>query len=210
MRRTKDGKDNELLRGKNGVSVIPVAVFCVIILLTVFAVSVVSDERYNIFGYTLRIVMSSSMEKNPQTDVSNYRIKDIPPNSLIVIELVPDNPDKARDWYAKLERGDVLTFVYGIFGENVTVTHRIRNIVEKNSGYIITLAGDNVYPAHTSEQVLDTSDENGGRVIGKVVYTNCFLGTLLIVLRNPGFIAAMTTFLFLAVFFVGVLKKERA
>ena len=99
MRRTKDGKNNELLlRGTNGVSVFPVAVFCVIILFTAFAVAVVSDERYNIFGYTLRIVMSSSMEKNPQTDVSNYRIKDIPPNSLIVIELVPDDSDKARDW----------------------------------------------------------------------------------------------------------------
>ncbi len=41
--------------------------------------------KSGLFGYQARIVMSSSMEKNPQTDVENYAIRDIPAGSLILV-----------------------------------------------------------------------------------------------------------------------------
>ena len=53
------------------------------------------------------------MEKSETSkDVSMYEIQDIRVKSMIFIEVVPTDPDKAKDWYEDLEEGDVLTFKY--------------------------------------------------------------------------------------------------
>ncbi len=137
-----------------------------------------------LFGYQARIVMSSSMAKNPQADVENYDIREIPAESLILIRLVP-RKERARDrFYSDLKTGDVLTFSYKIIGGSTVVTHRIRRVEQRNGGYTIVLCGDN--GTHVGTQTIDTSDtQSPNRVIGKVVFRSHFLGVLLCILRKP-------------------------
>ena len=71
-----------------------------------------ADGAVNIFGMQMRIVISPSMEKCEETDVSAYKIKDIPVKSMVFIELVPEESEVAKEWYGALQVGDVLTFKY--------------------------------------------------------------------------------------------------
>ena len=108
-------------------------VFIAICLVTVF-ITVSSkkdtDGAAEIFGYQMRVVTSDSMAKSEYTDVSNFKIKDIPIRSMIFIDTVPDDPEKADEWYRDLKVGDVLTFRY-VYTTQVTITHRITSIVDK-------------------------------------------------------------------------------
>lgn len=171
----------------NNILILAVAGSCVF---TVF-LTIRASGNYNPTGYGLRIVMSSSMEKNPQVDVSEYRIKDIPAKSLILIQLVPRGREAAQKWYSELEKGDVLTFVYKIVGGSTTITHRVKDIEKTNDGYKITLAGDNVGD-EISTQIINTDDlSSGNRVIGKVIYKSYFLGFMVCALRDPNFVVAL-------------------
>ena len=67
------------------------------------------DGAVNFFGYEMRTVLSDSMEKCDETDVSGFEIKDIPVKSLVFTETVPTG-EAAEEWYANLKVGDVLTF----------------------------------------------------------------------------------------------------
>ncbi len=143
-----------------------------------------------LFGYQARIVMSSSMEKSPQTDAEQYAIRDIPAESLIFIRLVPRS-ERARDaFYSGLEAGDVLTFSYTVIGGSTVVTHRIQRIEGRGGGYTIVLCGDN--GTNVGTQTIDTSDaQSPNRVIGKVVATSHFLGVLFNLFRQPQWIAVL-------------------
>lgn len=138
------------------------------------------DGATNIFNYQLRLVITDSMAKCSETNVSKYKIKSIPKNSLVLIKKIEDND------YKKIKEGDVLTFRY-LYTEQVTITHRVKSIVEKETGgYIIELVGDN----KTSEsellvQTIDTSiEESPNYIIGEVVYTSIIIGFILNMLKS--------------------------
>ena len=136
------------------------------------------DGAAEIFGYQMRVVTTESMEECNLTDVSDYKIKDIPVKSMVFIKTVPDNPGEANEFYSNLKVGDVLTFRY-VYTYQITITHRITKITEKDTGgYIIELEGDNKNAENGQlTQVIDTSIPNSTNyVIGKVVGQSYPLG----------------------------------
>lgn len=146
-----------------------------------------SDGAAEIFGYQMRVVTSDSMAKSEHTDVSNFEIKDIPIRSMVFVQVKPEEPAEAVEWYRSLKVGDVLTFRY-VYATQVTITHRITSITEKANGeFIIELAGDN----KNSEdgqliQVIDTSIPNNTNfVIGKVTGQAYLLGVIMSFLMQP-------------------------
>lgn len=146
-----------------------------------------SDGAATVLGHQIRFVQSPSMEACEQTDVSAYKIKDIPTRSMVFIEVVPEDPAEASAWYDALAVGDVLTFKY-VYTTQETITHRIISI-EKNErgGYTIELAGDNKGDGGaTLTQTIDTSLTNSPNyVIGKVVAQSLPLGFLVYALKTP-------------------------
>ena len=151
-----------------------------------------NDDAMSIFGMQMRLVITGSMEKSEYTDVSNYKIKSIPLNSMVFIENVPNDKAAAKEWYSELQVGDVLTFKYVYqAGRQIVITHRIVSIVENNAkdGYLITLEGDNKSGELTGQQVINTSpttvDDSFNYVIGKVTGQSYLLGLLLTFLKSP-------------------------
>ena len=139
------------------------------------------------FGYQFRIVTSDSMAACEFTDVSEFEIKDIPLRSMLFVQTMPENKEEHDDWYRGLKVGDVLTFRY-VYINQVTITHRITAITEKETGgFLIELAGDN----RTSEtgqlnQTIDTSvPNNTNYIIGKVTGQAKLLGALMTFLMEP-------------------------
>ena len=138
------------------------------------------DGATNIFNYQLRLVITDSMDKCSETNVSKYKIKSIPKNSLVLIKKIKDND------YKKIKEGDVLTFRY-LYTEQVTITHRVKSIVEKETGgYIIELVGDNkTGESELLVQTIDTSiEESPNYIIGEVVYTSIIIGFILNMLKS--------------------------
>lgn len=162
-------------------------IFCLFSVIFVTFSKKDSDGAADIFGYQMRIVTSDSMGKCELTDVSSYEIGSIPVRSMIFIKTVPKDLGMADEWYRTLKVGDVLTFRY-VYTTQVTITHRITSITEKNDGgFVIKLAGDNI----NSEggqlyQTIDTSIKNNtSYVIGKVEGKSYILGFLLSFLTTP-------------------------
>ena len=160
---------------------------CIFVLAIAISSKKDSDGAATVFGKQLRFIRSDSMEKSTYTDVSNYKIKDLPKKTLIIVETVPKNEVKREEWFSKLRVGDVLTFRY-VFVSQETVTHRITSIEKKETGgYIIKLKGDNATSKNsTGTQVIDTSaTESLNYVIGKVTGESRFLGVLIYALKTP-------------------------
>lgn len=146
-----------------------------------------SDGAAEVFGYQMRVVTSDSMSESEFTDVSAFKIKDIPIRSMVFVKVMPDDPAEADEFYRSLEVGDVLTFRY-VYTTQVTITHRITAITEKETGgFVIELAGDN----KSSEdgqltQVIDTSVPNNmNYVIGKVTGQAKIFGSVMSFLMQP-------------------------
>ena len=128
------------------------------------------DGAAEVFGYQMRVVTSDSMAECELTDVSAYKIKDIPIRSMVFVKVMPDEPAEADEFYRSLKVGDVLTFRY-VYTTQVTITHRITSITEKDTGgFVIELAGDNKNSEDGQlTQIIDTSiPNNTNYVIGKV------------------------------------------
>ncbi len=145
------------------------------------------DGAVNFGGKQMRIVLSDSMGKCDQTDVSGYEIKDIPVKSMIFIELAPEDEQEKQSWYADLEVGDVVTFRY-VYVTQETITHRIISKTEnENGGYTIVLEGDNKNSdTNTLTQTIDTSKEDSPNyIIGKVTGKNYLLGVLITAVKSP-------------------------
>lgn len=146
-----------------------------------------ADGTATIFGVQMRIVVSPSMEKCDQTDVSGFEIKDIKTKSVVFIKVVPESEEEKELFYSQLKKGDVLTFKYTYVTQE-TITHRIVDIKKKDTGgYIIKLQGDN---KNTDDGILtqeiDTSDEiSTNYVIGKVTGKSFILGLLIYALKSP-------------------------
>ncbi len=140
-----------------------------------------------VFGHEVRLVLTNSMEKCDQTDVSGYKVKDLPVHSAVFVEVVPTDPNKAAEWYAALRVGDVLTFKY-VYVEQETITHRLVKIEPKEGGgYLLTMEGDNKSAdGDVLQQVIDTSQtESFNYVIGKVTGKSLVLGYLIYALDQP-------------------------
>ena len=146
-----------------------------------------SDGAAEVFGYQMRVVTSDSMSESDFTDVSAYKIKDIPIRSMVFVKVMPDEPAEADEFYRSLKIGDVLTFRY-VYTTQVTITHRIISITEKETGgFIIELAGDNKNSEDGQlTQVIDTSiPNNTNYVIGKVTGQAYLLGLVMSFLMQP-------------------------
>lgn len=162
-------------------------VLCVAaLILTVFSKKD-RDGASEIFGYQMRVVVSDSMGKCDQTDVSDYKIKSIPINSMVFVKVVPEDPAEAKAWYDDIEVGDVLTFRY-VYTNQVTITHRVVDIEpKKDGGYLIYLEGDNkASDSNLLEQVIDTSETNSTNyIIGEVVGQSYLFGLFLSIIKKP-------------------------
>ncbi len=160
---------------------------CAIALLFSILMKESHEGAVEMFGRRYMTVLTSSMEKCDETDVSEYEIKDIPVDSLIFIDPVPEDKTEAAAWYADLGRGDVLTFRYFYAGQQITITHRITHIEANNrGGYNIDLEGDNKSSdAGTLSQSIDTSEEGSlNYVIGRVTGQNKLLGKLITIVKS--------------------------
>lgn len=163
--------------------------FFVAVALFVLIVTIISkkddDGTATVFGYQLRFVQSNSMDKNENTDDSEFKIKSFPVGTCVFVQVIPDADDddpeslqRRDEWLQKLQPGDVLTFKHYASGKQETVTHRILSIDKNNGGYTIVLRGDNVTET-TSTQEVDTSATGSYTyIIGKVTATSYLLGQL--------------------------------
>lgn len=147
------------------------------------------DGTITLFGMQMRRVTSPSMAECDKTDVSDFEIGSIPVNSMVFVETVPEDEKEAEKWYASLREGDVLTFRY-CYETQVTITHRIIDIEEKQGGFVFTLQGDNKNDDEgVLQQKIDTTDKSvDGQlnyIIGKVTGQSYFLGFLVSLLSNP-------------------------
>ena len=174
-----------------------IALCVVLVIFTITAKK--SDGAINVFGYQARIVLSESMEKCDETNLKDYKIKDIPLKSMVFIELVPEDESQAKDWYESLQVGDVLTFRYK-YDRQETITHRI---IEKNENldkdgkpngwYTFVLKGDNkalaedpnASAADTGTQTINTEIESANYIVGKVTGQSRFLGFIAYALKQP-------------------------
>ena len=146
------------------------------------------DGAVSFFGYEMRFVLTGSMEADPSTDVSAYKIKSIKKNSVIFVKRVPEDKTKAEAFYADIKIGDVLTFRYVYGTRQETITHRVVGITAKESGgYIILLRGDNKDGNdEILTQEIDTSaEESFNYVIGKVVGSSYVFGLIIYILKQP-------------------------
>lgn len=161
---------------------------CLIMLIFAIVAKRSDDGAVNIFGHEMRLVLSGSMEKNDDMDVSGFKIKDIPTKSLVITEVVPEDDEEAAEWYGELQVGDVLTFRFLVAGRQETVTHRITAIEELTYGYKISLHGDNV-EKDDPDQVIYTDDrmnpEPANFVLGKVVHVSVVSGYIVWILQQP-------------------------
>ena len=170
-----------------------------VLLVIVTIVSKRNDGAVNLFGHQARIVVSESMEKCAETDVSAYDIKDIPLKSMVFIEVVPEDEAKAKEWYKNLDVGDVVTFRYK-YDRQETITHRIIEKQENldangnpTGGYTFTMRGDNkalsndpnASQADLGTQVINTDLDGVNYIIGKVTGQSKFLGFIIYSLKNP-------------------------
>lgn len=178
--------------GKKIAKVAGNVLFCAFLLLCAFAVVFTLfskkdvDGAAEIFGMQMRVVTTDSMDKCNLTDVSAYKIKALPPRTMVFIEKIPADAQQAQDWYRSLQVGDVLTFRY-VYTSQVTITHRITSITEKpTGGFVIQLAGDNKN-AKTGQltQTIDTSaTDSPNYVVGKVTGKSYVLGVFVSLLKS--------------------------
>lgn len=162
--------------------------FCLVMLIFAIVAKRSDDGAVNFFGNEMRVVLSPSMAKSDETDVSGFEIKDIPVRSLVITEVLPEDEEEAAAWYGELKVGDVLTFRYLAAGRQETITHRIIAIEKLSDGYKITLRGDNG-AENAGEQVIYTDEatnpEPANYVLGKVVHVSVVLGNIIYILQQP-------------------------
>jgi len=185
---------------------------CLFAVTATVAIKKDTDGAMTVFGYQFRIVISDSMAKCDQTydSIKQYKIKDIPLKSLVIVKVMPEDEKEADKWYESLKKGDVLTFRY-TYTRQETITHRIDDIYKKKdgSGWIIILKGDNRASENsdTLEQIIDTSIPNSTNyVIGKVVDTNYLFGSLLTFIKKPAGIVVLVIAPCLIIIFLEIIK----
>ncbi len=200
MGNTKDGR----AVAENLIKLYLVLILALGVVAAVLAIHAFTSR--GLLGYSARIVMSTSMEKNSETDVDGYAIGDIPARSFVLIQLVPTEEGARETFYAGLREGDVLTFVYQVMGGNVTITHRVRKIEQRGGEYVITLRGDN--GTSVGPQIISTADPAGGYIVGKAVYCSHALGVCVCVLRDPLFLLSVVILVLAAALLLELLNES--
>ena len=146
------------------------------------------DGATTVFGYQLRTVLTPSMDKNENTDVSGYDIGSIPKDAMVFIDTVPEDASEAKEWYSEIKVGDVLTFMYDeydIGGSPNVITHRVIKITETEDGYTFMLRGDNDSSAVQNVSTKYDPQDPFTYVIGKVVGTNNLFGYFVTFIKKP-------------------------
>ncbi len=189
----KPGKAKKILSIILNVFVYLFFALCIFSLVVTINAKKKGEDAITIFGKQARIVVSSSME-------DSIKVK-----SMVFIDTVPEDEEKAVKWYSKLKVGDILTFKYngyvqGQEGAQPTITHRI---VEIKAGrdwdhdndpstpdipsFEFRLKGDNVPDTgESSYQIFTTTnDDPFSYVIGKVTGKSYFLGLVVTGVRSP-------------------------
>ncbi|MBR2343227.1 MAG: hypothetical protein IKA64_03140 [Clostridia bacterium] len=183
---------------------------CVLSLIFTLTAKRDPDGTATVFGRQMRIVVSNSMARCDETDVSDFKIKSIPLYSMVFVECVPSDAGEALEWYSNLRVGDVLTIKY-VYTTQVTITHRITSITEKAGGYVIELAGDNKN-ADTDQlyQTIDTTlVDSPNYVIGKVTGQARVFGFLMSLLKQPLGVALLVIVPCFIIILLEVLKIVR-
>lgn len=174
---------------------------CVLLLVLAIVAKRSDDGATNLFGRETRIVITESMAKSDETDVSGFKVKSIPKGSMVFIKKAPvieyDDQgnllyqDELDEWCASLEVGDVLTIRY-VYATQETITHRITEIrKEEVGGYYIKVEGDNGGGATTKgSQEIYTSPNHpkwqyGNYVLGKVTGQSKVLGFAVSSMKRP-------------------------
>ena len=176
-------------------SIAGTVLFVLVILVALFVVFITVASKKDkegvatVFGYQLRFVLSGSMEKCSETDVSGYKIKSIPTKSCVFVKTAPSPSEQKalKAWCDELKVGDVLTFNYNEGGQKV-ITHRIVSITptEDGKGYVIILQGDNTSDKdNVGQQKIDTTELGVNYIIGKVEGQSVVLGFLVYAFKSP-------------------------
>lgn len=169
---------------------------CIFLLVVTLVARKNADGAINLFGYEMRIVTSSSMEKSKYSvNVDKYDIKDLKVKTMVFIERKPEKESEQQAWYGKLRVGDVLTFKYYSGLRQDVITHRIVDIRKTDNGYVISLQGDNraSADAEVATQTVYTSMADSPNpdtdmfhsVIGKVVGSSAVIGHIVYAIRQP-------------------------
>ena len=165
-----------------------IALCVVAVIIVIVGKKDANDGAITVFGHQMRTVLTGSMEKSEQTDVSGFDIKSIPRKAMVFIETVPEDPAEAKAWYDGLREGDVLTFRY-VYSTSEVITHRIVEREAVEGGWIITLEGDNNSAEYGGDQqVIDTTTDRGlatNYVIGKVVHVSPVFGWFISSVKEP-------------------------
>jgi len=154
-----------------------VALVTVVLGVALFGLQEPGTAPRSLFNHAVMTVLSGSMEPT------------IPQHSLVVLREVDTNT---------LEVGDVVTY---LTSGNITITHRITEIIENYQGGGMRgfrLQGDN----NLQE---DIEVIWAGNVIGEIIYTNLFLGQVILFIQE--YIILIVIFIVLFVAFVYVIKK---
>ena len=182
------------------------------VILTIFSKKD-ADGAVTVFGKQMRYVLTASMEKCEETydEIKDYDIKDIPMNSMVFIETVPEDETAAKAWYDALEIGDVLTFRF-VYVRQETITHRlVGKEPNADGGYTLYLQGDNRSDgSDTTIQKINTADEDSyNYVIGKVVGTNYLFGLFVATLKHPAGLVCLVILPAFAIMFFEIFKVYR-
>lgn len=191
-----------------------IVIACGIAMILAMIAKRADSDAPTLFGYQLRVVTTDSMAECDLTDVSDYEVGSIPAGSLVFIKTMPEDVTEAEAWCRDLKVGDVLTFRY-TYAEEVTITHRIIAITEKETGgYLIELAGDNKNSTTYNQltQTIDTSIAvRSNYIVGKVTGQSELLGTIagrptaiLLMVLLVGFLVILIE----AIRFVSLLQKQ--
>lgn len=159
-----------------------IVIACGIAMILALLAKRADGDAPTLFGYQLRVVTTDSMAACDLTDVSDYNIGSIPAGSMVFIKTMPEDTAEAENWCQDLQVGDVLTFRY-TYAEEVTITHRIISITEKETGgYLIELAGDNKNSTTYNNQLTQTIDTSiavrSNYIVGKVTGQSALLGAI--------------------------------
>lgn len=182
-----NSKAKKVLKIAYNVLVYLLLALCIFLVIVTILSKKDADGAAEVFGYQIRTVITDSMGKSDETDVSGYDIGSIPKDSLVFIKLVPEDVNAAKDWYASVKEGDVLTFKYVYTNSQVTITHRvISSTPNDKGGYTILLEGDNKSATDSQlTQVIHTEEvDSYNYVIGKVVGKSFILGLLITWLKS--------------------------
>lgn len=162
-------------KGKKAWNVISTVLVFALLAVAVSALCVsiayrVQGQTLTVGGKQWRIVLTGSMEGEAEDSIRTH--------SLITVRTVPEDEQEAREFFAELEVGDIITFYDTSAGaQELVVTHRITEIRQAGGSYAYVTKGD-ANATHDAAAVLPSE------VIGVVTGSNYAAGAFLYFLTS--------------------------